>query len=127
MQRICAICNRTFEARRKDARYCGSTCRNSRARGAKPLTDLGDSPLVKATRTELEAAGKLDTMLGQQALILAARMSGTETAGGVGTLSKELSRVVAAATGTTPPGAPATGKGDSVDELRARRDAKRAG
>lgn len=106
---------------------CSSTCRTRKARGAAAAPEPTENPLVMATKRELEAAGKLDTMLGQQALILAARMSGTETAGGVGTLSKELSRVVAAAIGSGPPAAPAAGAGDDIDELRARRNAKRAG
>jgi hypothetical protein len=81
--------------------------------------------LVEIARKELEAAGKLDTILGQQALVLAAAMTSEMT--GVGTLSKELSRVLAAALGDVPPGGSALGDVDVVDEVRARRDAKRAG
>lgn len=127
MERKCDICGRSYEAKRRDSRTCGSTCRNNKRRRTPPPADPFDKPLVAATKRELEAAGKLDTMLGQQALVLAARMSGTETAGGVGTLSKELSRVVAAAIGSGPPATPAAGAGDDIDELRARRNAKRAG
>lgn len=126
MQKLCAVCGRSYETRRKDSLTCSATCR-SRKRDMLPAGAPADNPLVKATKAELEEAGKLDTRLGQQALILAARMSGTETPSGVGTLSKELDRVMAAAVGATTPSAPAAGEGDSVDELRARRDAKRAG
>ena len=127
MQRTCAVCGRDFDAKRKDAITCGATCRSNRRNG-KSATTPTDTPLVRATRAELEAAGKLDTRLGQQALVLAARMSGTETPGGVGTLSKELDRVVSAAIGVVPPSAqPAAGTGDEIDELKSRRDAKRAG
>jgi hypothetical protein len=83
----------------------------------------GGNSLVQATRRELEAADKVDTMLGQQALALAARMSGTETPGGIASISRELRTVMAAAIG---PVSKVT-KADSVDELRARRDAKRTG
>lgn len=86
-----------------------------------------DNSLVKATKAELEAAGKADTMLGQQAIALAARMSGSETSAGIASLSRELRTVMAAAIGAALPSAPAAGTGDRVDELRARRDAKRAG
>lgn len=128
MRRNCDACGREYEARRKDSRTCGSTCRNRKARGAAPASkgDGCDNSLVAATRRELEAARKLDTMLGQQALALAARMSGTETTGGIAALSRELRTVMAAAVGAIPAAPPAPGQGDGVDELRARRDAKRA-
>lgn len=122
MQRSCSVCGRDFEAKRKDAITCSATCRSNRRNG-KSATAPTDTPLVRATRAELEAVGKLDTRLGQQALVLAAAMS---MGGGAGPLSKELDRVMEAATGiATKP--PAAGTGDEVDELRARRDAKRAG
>lgn len=123
MRHKCDVCGNAFEAKRRDARTCSAACRNNRRRGARPAPE---NSLVAATRRELAAAGKLDSMLGQQALVLAARLVGSATSGGVGTLSKELSRVTAAAIGSTP-SSPAAGKGDDVDELRARRDAKRAG
>lgn len=128
MRRNCDACGREYEARRKDSRTCGSTCRNRKARGASSVSkgDGCDNSLVAATRRELEVAGKLETMLGQQALALAARMSGTETSGGIASLSRELRTVMAAAIGVVPAGVPAAGQGDDVDELRARRDAKRA-
>ena len=126
MPKLCEVCGRSYEAKRKDSKTCSATCR-SRKRDMLPGGVPANNSLVKATKAELEAAGKLDTRLGQQALILAARMSGTETPSGVGTLSKELDRVMAAAIGSTPPKAPTAGAGDDVDELRARRDAKRAG
>ncbi len=124
MQRKCEACDREYEAKRKTSRFCSNSCRSNNRYGKnKPVVD---SPLVAATRAELAAAGKVETRLGQQALVLAAQMAGVQSAAGIGTLSKELDRVVSAAIGTTLPIAPA-GEGDSVDELRARRDAKRAG
>ena len=80
MQRTCAVCGRDFDAKRKDAITCGATCRSNRRNG-KSATTPTDTPLVRATRAELEAAGKLDTRLGQQALVLAVGMS---TGSGVG-------------------------------------------
>lgn len=89
--------------------------------------ETSENPLVAATKRELETAGKLDSMLGQQALALAARMSGADSVAGYASLSRELRTVMAAAIGTAPAAPPAAGQGDEVDELRARRDAKRAG
>src|ERR1700754_3018332 len=119
MQRNCNMCGREYEAKTKRSATCSSTCRARKSRGAAPAAPA-DTPLVRATKAELQGAGKLDTMLGQLALALAARMSGTETPGGIASLSRELRAVMAAATGTVPAAAPAVGTGD-VDELRARR------
>lgn len=123
MRLTCQVCGRDYEAKRRDSKTCSATCRSNKRNGASASSPV-ESPLVIATRAELEAAGKLDTRHGQQALVLAARMS---TGTGVGPLSKELDRVMAAAIGAVPPSTPAPGTGDDVDELRARRDAKRAG
>jgi hypothetical protein len=77
--------------------------------------------LVVATKVELEAAGRLDSVLGQQALRLAQQMSGFETGGGMAALSRELRATMAEATRGAAVAA------DPLDELKARRDAKRAG
>lgn len=126
MQRICDVCGVDFEAKRKDAKTCSATCRsNKRNQSAPPdPTEVVGNSLVKATVTELEAAGKVDTMLGQLAISLAGRMSGTTT--GIAALSRELRSVIDAALGVKTPGASGVVV-DDVDELRARRDAKRVG
>lgn len=126
MQRTCDVCGRDFEAKRRDAKMCSATCRSNKRNMSAP-SDAGDdggNSLVKATMAELEAAGKLDTMLGQQALSLARRMSSEAT--GVAALSKELSRVAAAALANVPGAGSSTTAADEVDELRKRRNAKRA-
>lgn len=127
MQRICEVCGRDFEAKRKDAKTCSSTCRSNKRNMSSPPSgeDPETNSLVVATRAELEAAGKLDTRLGQQALTLAKRLCSETT--GVAALSKELDRVAAAAIGATTPGGKRADQGDGIDELRRRRDAKRAG
>jgi hypothetical protein len=73
----------------------------------------------QATRDVLDGLGQLDSMLGQQVLIVARRMSnGTETGAALATLSKEHSRLMAA-----------LGAGekqvDPVDEIARRREEKR--
>ena len=125
MQRICDVCGRDFEAKRRDAKTCSATCRsNKRNTSAPPADDeSGGYSLVDAIRSELEEAGKLHTSLGQLALVLARRI-GSETTG-VAALSKELSRVTAAAIGAATPGS-SDSDGDYIDELRKRRDAKKA-
>lgn len=125
MQRTCDVCGADFEAKRKDAKTCSATCRSNKRNMSSPPapSEVGSNSLVKATTAELEAAGKVDTMLGQLAISLAGRMSGTTT--GLAALSKELREVTNAAIGVKAAGsAPVV---DDVDELRARRDAKRVG
>ena len=125
MQRMCDVCGSEFEAKRKDAKTCSATCRSNK-RNQVPAPDpdeVGQNSLVKATKTELEAAGKVDTMLGQLAISLAGRMSGTTT--GLAALSRELRSVTDAAIGMKAKGG-TDAKADGIDELRARRDAKKA-
>ena len=126
MLRNCDTCGRSYEAKTRRSLYCGDLCRARKHRGAAPVPNVEglDNPLVNATRRELEAAGKLDTAMGQLALVLAAGLSSTQTTTGLAALSKELSRVTAKAIGSTT--APAPGAGDDIDELKARRDAKRS-
>jgi hypothetical protein len=122
--RNCDSCGNPYAAKSVRSRFCSDTCRVRHSRGAvsAPSAESSESPLVKATREELEAAGKVDTVLGQTALILAAAMTTAQTTAGVTALSKELSRVAAAAIGSAPtPG----GAGDYIDEIKKRRDAKR--
>ena len=83
---------------------------------------VGDSGpgLVAAVRAELEAADRLSTVAGQHALELARRIAAApEMSSGVAALSRELRAVMGEALAGV--GAAA----DPVDELRARRDAKR--
>lgn len=96
---------------------------------ATPQRVLDDEPdpqpeaeLVTTTRRELEDAGKLDTALGQQALLLAERMaSPSASAAAVASLAKRHSDLIAALV------PPAPGKPDWVDELAERRLAKASG
>ena len=126
MQRMCDVCGSEFEAKRKDAKTCSATCRsNKRNQVHAPDPDeVGQNSLVKAMKAELEAAGKVDTVLGQLAISLAGRMSGTTT--GLAALSRELRSVTDAAIGVKSSTGP-TAADDGIDELRRRRDAKRAG
>jgi len=148
MKRKCNYCDRPYQAQRPTSKFCSNNCRarNSQTGGpirrdpvqpcsnkaglaagsmdavADPSSPGDNNSLVKATRSELEAAGVVDTMLGQQALSIAIQMSGFETASGMAALSKELSRVMAEALRSA-----VSATADAVDELSARRDAKLAG
>ncbi len=138
----CEACGKTFEARRSTAKFCGATCRKRKERGnaaparkaaeARPPVRLVASeglpaqvagqPVVEAVRKELEAADRLDTALGQQAVRLAERLhSEYDTGSAVASVSRELRAVMAEALKDA--GAAA----DPVDELAQRRQRKAAG
>jgi hypothetical protein len=117
MIRGCDVCGRPYEAKRVSSRFCSGTCRKRNLRAPRPrLAETSpaaeDYALLAATRAELEAAGRLNSMLGQVALLLAERMCEFDTGSGTAALSKELRAVMAAAV----QGAPAAA--DPVDELR---------
>jgi hypothetical protein len=133
MERECAECSGPFEAKRRTAKYCGGKCRvratRRRANGGEspepallPTDVRGSLPIVEATRRELAAAGRVDSMLGQQALELAARMhSAVDTGSAIASLSRELRAVVSAALADAPV------KADPLDELADRRRRKASG
>lgn len=138
MTRHCAVCGKAFEAKRSTAKYCGSTCRARQSQGIKPprpargvdappapaavMPLVGESPLVASVRRALEDAGRLDSVLGQQALMLAGRLAGQGDSGSaVAALSRELRAVMDAALADAPQAA------DALDELAERRRRKAAG
>lgn len=131
MRKTCAVCPAEFEAKRAVAKYCSERCRKRAQRRpggvhrevvpieqAKPA----DWPIVEVTRRELEAAGRLDSVTGQQAMRLAERMCGQfDTGSAIAAISKELRAVMAEALADAPKVA------DSLDELAERRRRKAAG
>ena len=131
MQRQCDVCGRVYTARRARSRFCGGTCgkRSQRAgaAGIGPRAGVLDgeeappSELERAVTRELEAVGRLESVAGQVALELAYRVvSPHETGAAVAALAKQLTASLAVALGDVAPAA------DPLDEIRARRDRKRA-
>lgn len=139
MDKTCARCARPFIAKRQVARFCSVACRNAaaaaRAKGqpeskALPKPKASRKPKPEATPTgtlgavvaELTAAGRLDSSSGQAAIALARRIDdGAESSSGLASLTRELRAAMAEAL------ARAEAAGDALDELRARREARRAG
>lgn len=128
--RQCAVCGKPFEAARSTAKYCGSSCRARASQGAgaaRPVgppaglnADRSDRGLVQSTQAALVEAGVLQTVAGQQAMLLAHRMtSPSETGAAVASMSKQLSAVMVEALKSVK-------RVDPLDELRQRRDTKRA-
>jgi len=130
MDRECASCGLQYVARRATSRFCGGTCqkRAERARAAGmrlPAANLGDhdappSLLVEAVTRELDEVGRLGTVGGQMAVLLAHRVaSRRETGSATAALAKQLHLTMTEALGGVAKAA------DPLDEIRARRDAKR--
>ncbi len=146
MRITCAACSTDFDARSSRARFCSAKCRYDahyrrtklglpegpakpeqakpkRTRKAKP-TPESDAPVgtLGAVLAELREAGRLDSSAGQAAVALARRIDdGAESSAGLAALTRELRAAMAEAL------ARAEAAGDALDELRARREARRVG
>ena len=130
MNRQCDVCGRSYAAQRVTSRYCGETCQKraqrARAAGLPLRADALDDPappseLERVVARELEAAGRLECSAGQLALELAYRVASPyETGAAVASLAKQFAATMDKALGG---GAVAA---DPLDEIRARRDRKRA-
>lgn len=127
----CARCGKPFTAVRSDAKYCSSTCRSAKFRGA-PDPDLpptvpdvatvGDivPDLVATARAELEAAGVLNTTAAQAALTLARLATNPNVTDGPRvTAARQVAGAVRDAI------AAGAKSGSRMDEIKAKREAKR--
>ncbi len=130
MQRECDECGHCYTARRVSSRFCGDTCgkRSQRARAAgippRAVTvDGHEAPLSELERVvarELEAVGRLESVAGQVALVLARRIgSRRESGAATASLARQFSATMDKALAGVERAA------DPLDEIRARRDAKR--
>ncbi len=126
MERTCARCGETFQARRSTARYCGSGCRARDAKDrqkAATVTSLASAAvpsLMASVRSALEAAERDESPAGVASLILAARIdAGTETGNAVAAMTRQLHASLSEALRDV------EASGDAVDELMARRQARR--
>lgn len=125
MRQTCARCGTSFEAKRATARYCGSSCRSlaTRERKQDGLVEVATAPdmpsVLAAVRTELAAANRLDSVAGAAAQALAVRIDAqAETGAAVASLTRQLHATMAEALRDAP-------VADGLDELRARREARR--
>lgn len=118
--RECTQCGGPNATKGRYAQFCSTDCRTAArpvAQEPEPAEVEDSYPLADVVRRELEAAGVLDTALGQQALTIAVRMADA-AATALAPLSKELRSVMAAATRG------AVSEVDPIDELKLRRDRK---
>lgn len=131
MQRICARCGKSYEAKRRDSKFCGSTCRSAQSLhpvGSETLAEAvagsirGESRLVEAVEAELRAAGRLETARGYMAVELAKDYgSSLDNGSQKASLMREIRATLDAALEG------ASVADDPLDELKARRVARRSG
>lgn len=129
----CDVCGEPFVAARENARFCSAKCRKRHSRNpdaggpsvisATPQVLDGGGSIEEATRAQLDAVGRVGSPLGQIALLLARRLDENrrESGMGVAAVVREHTRVLADAVRGAAVAA------DPVDEVRERRDRKRAG
>ena len=128
MQRQCDTCTRPYEAKRITSRFCSPRCQKRARRspaglsGASLLTFPApvDGPLTVATMAELIVADRVESSLGQSALLMARRLDtpGADTGSSVAALAREQRATLALALES------ATNVLDPVDMVKLRRDAR---
>ena len=129
--RSCAKCGASLplQTGRGRRRTMCATCSPSRAKTKRPTATVADASqsstqggCVATVTAELTAAGMLDSHQGQAALLLARRMeSGDDTGAALAQMVRQLRETMASALSSAVPD-----EVDPVDELRARRDRRRA-
>lgn len=140
----CTVCGVQYEAQRSTSRYCSTRCRTRASRAGTsrrkapasgevvtPLPAASQSPASslpysaeRLTVEDLEKAGRLNTPLGQAAVILAKRLDDNyrETGSGVAALSRQLEATLRSATaGAQSASDPVQAARDEVAERRRRR------
>lgn len=77
MTSTCQRCGGTYAAQRSTSRYCSASCKKAAQRArraaesASVVVPVEFGPVTRATARELEAAGAVDSAMGQCALVLA--------------------------------------------------------
>ena len=128
MQRLCDTCTRLYEAKRVTSRFCSPRCQKRAQRSPVGLSSTTlvtfpnpvDGPLTVATMAELIVADRVESSLGQAALLMARRldMTSADTGSSVAALAREQRATLALALES------ATNVLDPADQLRLQREAR---
>jgi hypothetical protein len=140
VDRPCEVCGTAYRPTRSTAKYCSPRCKKraadkrvadrlaaERAATPRPAETSQSTALVDQVRAELEEAGRLNTVIGRQALLLATRLetNTNDTGGSAAAVSKELRAVMAEAmSGVHQAEDPVQ---QSQDELKKRREKRKHG
>jgi hypothetical protein len=127
MLRNCDVCQTAYTAKRENSRFCSDRCRN-RARDIPnavvktvapvvSIAPIAEGSLLSATLAELVAAERVNSSLGQAALLLARRLDAIESDSGSSVAALVREHRVALAEAVKD----ATALVDPLDQLAARR------
>lgn len=132
MKRPCDSCSAPYEALRPWSRFCSPTCRRRASRGALaphalPPPPPGGGRLVRAVLAELEEADRVESPMGQAALLLARRIDeNRDTGSAMASLHHELRVTLeAAVAGARVPTSPLRLLRDDLAERRRARGVSR--
>ena len=114
-------CGNQFAAQRSTAKYCSSSCRAKASLDPQPVVQIAQRlvGLVDSVRERVEAAGLDGTVDGVSAVALAGRMESAQNDSAYASLHRQLLVAMDRIDALAP-------KQGAVDELRLRRDRKRA-
>jgi len=118
--RDCDSCRKRYEAKTRRSKFCSPDCRLVNHRGGSPKVEavpVAAGEFLEVVERELVEAGRLDSVAGRQALMVAEKMQ-VASGSGLAALSKELTSVLAVAL-------QGSAVVDPLDELRVRREARR--
>ena len=128
MQRPCDTCTRLYEAKRVTSRFCSPRCQKRAQRSPVGLSAASvlpfpapvDGPLTVATMAELIVADRVESSLGQSALLMARRLDtpGADTGSSVAALAREQRFTLTLALES------ASNILDPADQLRLQREAR---
>ena len=140
MDRPCDVCGTAYTAQRSTSRFCSQRCKRRAHRGAPTKLPPETLPVVpdvvplpqpesaglaggvaESTRVKLVALDRLDSPLGQAAMVLARRLDnpGMDTGSSIASVARQYQLTMEAATEGVKVAL------DPLDELRARRDRKK--
>jgi len=114
-------CGNQFSAQRSTAKYCSSSCRAKASLDPQPVVQISQRlvGLVDSVRERVEAAGLAGTVDGVSAVALAGRMESALNDSAYASLHRQLLVAMDRIDALAP-------RQGAVDELRLRRDRKRA-
>lgn len=116
--RRCDLCDKPYIAKNSRSRFCSDACRAKNGGHKRPAVPEQGNHTTDAAVEALEDAGRLSTPAGAAALVLARRIdSATDTGSALAALVREFRATMTEALAQS-------AVADSVDEMKARRDAK---
>jgi len=123
LDKRCVQCGKPFEAKLERAKYCSGSCRALASQGVAPVATIPvqqvDAGLAESVRERVELANLTGSVDGVSAIALASRMEKAQNDNAYASLHRQLLVAMDRIDALAP-------KQGAMDELRLRRDRKRA-